>query len=62
MENVIIEASSHGLDQFRLEGINFNIAVITSLSRDHLDYHKSFKNYKKAKLKLFQIFLKMVKL
>ena len=58
VENIVIEASSHGLDQFRLEGINFNIAVITSLSRDHLDYHKSFKNYKKAKLKLFSDFSK----
>jgi len=53
VKNVIIEASSHGLDQSRLEGINFNIVVITSLSRDHLDYHKTFKDYKKAKLSLF---------
>ena len=36
------------LDQYRLEGINFNIVVITTLSRDHLDYHKTFKDYKRA--------------
>jgi UDP-N-acetylmuramoyl-L-alanyl-D-glutamate--2,6-diaminopimelate ligase len=53
VKNVIIEASSHGLDQFRLDGINFNIVAITSLSRDHLDYHKNFKNYKNAKIRLF---------
>jgi len=53
VKNVIIEASSHGLDQYRLQGINCNIVVITSLSRDHLDYHKTFKDYKAAKLKLF---------
>lgn len=58
VENVIIEASSHGLDQFRLDGINFNIVVITSLSRDHLDYHKNFKNYKNAKIRLFSDFAK----
>ena len=53
VKNIIIEASSHGLEQYRLEGINFNIVVITTLSRDHLDYHKTFNDYKRAKLKLF---------
>jgi UDP-N-acetylmuramoyl-L-alanyl-D-glutamate--2,6-diaminopimelate ligase len=58
IKNVIIEASSHGLDQFRLDGIKFNIVVITSLSRDHLDYHKNFVNYKKSKIRLFSDFAK----
>ena len=53
VKNIIIEASSHGLNQYRLDGIYFNIVVITSLSRDHLDYHKTFKDYKRAKLRLF---------
>jgi len=53
VKNIILEASSHGLDQYRLDGIHFNIVVITSLSRDHLDYHKTFKKYKRAKLRLF---------
>ena len=52
-KNIIIEASSHGIHQRRLDGLKFSIVVITSLSRDHLDYHKSYKNYKKAKLRLF---------
>ena len=52
-KNVIIEASSHGIDQNRIGGLSISIAAITSLSRDHLDYHLSYKNYKMAKLKLF---------
>ena len=53
VKHIIIEASSHGLAQYRLDGVNFNIIAITSLSRDHLDYHKTFKAYKVAKLRLF---------
>jgi len=53
VKHIIIEASSHGLAQYRLDGVNFNIIAITSLSRDHLDYHKTFKAYKIAKLRLF---------
>ena len=41
IENVILEASSHGLKQHRLNNINFNTALFTNLSRDHLDYHKT---------------------
>ena len=52
-KNVIIEASSHGIDQNRIGGLSISIAAITTLSRDHLDYHLSYKNYKMAKLKLF---------
>ena len=52
-KNVIIEASSHGIDQNRIGGLNISIVAITSLSRDHLDYHLSYKKYKSAKLKLF---------
>ena len=58
VKNVIIETSSHGLDQHRIDGVNFNIVAITSLSRDHLDYHRNFTNYKKAKLRLFSDFAK----
>ena len=45
INNVILEASSHGLKQHRLDFINFNIGIFTNLSRDHLDYHKSYKDY-----------------
>ena len=49
-----IEASSQGLDEERLFGVNFDIAVLTNISRDHLDYHETFENYKNAKKKLFK--------
>ena len=54
INNVILEASSHGLQQKRLDNINFNTAIFTNLSRDHLDYHKNFKNYLNSKLILFK--------
>ena len=54
IDNVILEASSHGLQQNRLDGLNFNTALFTNLSHDHLDYHKNFKNYLNAKLYLFK--------
>ena len=54
VENVIMEASSHGLKQNRLNGLNFKSGIFTNLSQDHLDYHKNLKNYLKAKLYLFE--------
>ncbi len=54
IENVIIEASSHGLKQNRLDGLKFNSGIFTNLSQDHLDYHKNLKNYLNAKLYLFE--------
>ncbi len=53
IENIILEASSHGLKQYRLSNIKFNSALFTNLTRDHLDYHKSFKDYLNSKLILF---------
>ena len=53
IDNVIIEASSHGLQQGRLDGINFKAGIFTNFTQDHLDYHKSMKNYLNAKLILF---------
>ena len=55
IENVILEASSHGLKQNRLDGLKFNSGIFTNLSQDHLDYHKNLKNYLKAKLHLLKI-------
>ena len=50
VNNVIIEASSHGLKQHRLNNIKFKTALFTNLSRDHLDYHKTIKDYLNSKL------------
>ena len=58
IDNVILEASSHGLKQHRLDGLNFDIGIFTNLSRDHLDYHKSFKDYLESKLILFKKLMK----
>lgn len=47
-EYAVLEASSHGMVQHRYWGVNFATALITNLTSDHLDYHKTFENYKKA--------------
>jgi UDP-N-acetylmuramoyl-L-alanyl-D-glutamate--2,6-diaminopimelate ligase len=52
--HLAIEASSHGLDQHRLDGLRVGIASFTNISRDHLDYHGTFEAYSKAKLILFR--------
>ncbi len=54
INNVIMEASSHGLTQHRLDGLKFSSGIFTNLSQDHLDYHKNFKDYFKAKQYLFE--------
>jgi len=54
IENVIMEASSHGLKQNRLDGLIFNTGIFTNFSQDHLDYHKNLKDYLKSKLYLFK--------
>ncbi|KRA99140.1 UDP-N-acetylmuramoylalanyl-D-glutamate--2,6-diaminopimelate ligase [Devosia sp. Root685] len=53
VDHVAVEASSHGLDQRRLDGIHFEAVAFTNLSRDHLDYHKDMDEYRNAKLRLF---------
>ena len=50
--HVAMEASSHALDQRRLEGLTFEAAVFTNLTRDHLDYHETMDRYRDAKLRL----------
>ena len=53
VDHVILEASSHGLEQSRLDGVNLKAAAFTNLSRDHLDYHRTMDEYRAAKLNLF---------
>ena len=51
--HLAFEASSHGLDQNRLDGVVLSAAAFTNLGRDHMDYHPSVDAYLKAKLRLF---------
>lgn len=54
-EYAIVETSSHALDQNRVWGIPYAIAVMTNVTREHLDYHKTMEEYRRAKCKLFQM-------
>ena len=58
IKNIVLEASSHGLKQHRLDHLKFDIGIFTNLSRDHLDYHKSFKDYYNSKMILFNNLMK----
>ena len=58
INNVIIETSSHGLKQGRLDGVSFKTGIFTNFSHDHLDYHKTMKDYFKSKMILFNNNLK----
>ena len=53
-KQLCMEVSSHGLDQGRVDGVDFDVAVLTNMGRDHLDYHGNIDNYKRAKKRLFQ--------
>ena len=52
--HMVMETSSHAIDQERIGGIDFRVGVFTNLSGDHLDYHKTMENYVQAKLRLFE--------
>jgi len=52
---VSMEVSSHGLTQGRVAGVDFDVAVFTNLTRDHLDYHGDMRGYRSAKAKLFRL-------
>ena len=54
-EFVVLEVSSHALDQGRVTGLNFEQAIFTNLTQDHLDYHQNMDNYRDAKSKLFTV-------
>jgi len=54
INNVILEASSHGLKQKRLDNLNIKVGIFTNLSHDHLDYHRNIKSYLDSKMYLFK--------
>lgn len=58
ISHLILEASSHALEQHRVEGVNFDVVVFTNLTAEHLDYHGSIKEYSKAKELLFTYYIK----
>jgi UDP-N-acetylmuramoyl-L-alanyl-D-glutamate--2,6-diaminopimelate ligase len=53
IDHLALEASSHGLDQHRLDGVRIKAVGFTNITRDHMDYHPSFEHYLAAKLRLF---------
>lgn len=54
VRKAILEVSSIGLEQNRVSGIDFDYAIFTNITRDHLDYHKNFENYRSAKARFFE--------
>ena len=54
-EYLVLEITSHALAQNRIYGVPIEIAVMTNVTHEHLDYHKTFKNYRDAKRKLFKV-------
>ena len=54
IEHLALEASSHGLDQYRMDGMRISAAAFTNITRDHLDYHPTFAHYLATKLRLFE--------
>jgi UDP-N-acetylmuramoyl-L-alanyl-D-glutamate--2,6-diaminopimelate ligase len=54
VDHLAVEASSHGLDQYRLDGTQFAAVAFTNITRDHMDYHPTFEAYLDCKLRLFR--------
>jgi UDP-N-acetylmuramoyl-L-alanyl-D-glutamate--2,6-diaminopimelate ligase len=52
---LVLETTSHALDQYRVFGIKYDIGVLTNVTHEHLDYHKTYENYVKTKIKLFKM-------
>jgi UDP-N-acetylmuramoyl-L-alanyl-D-glutamate--2,6-diaminopimelate ligase len=57
IDHLVMEASSHGIDQFRLDGVRLKAAAFTNLTHEHLDYHGTMERYFRAKARLFETLL-----
>ncbi len=55
IRHIVMEASSQGLEEGRLDALSIDVGIFTNLSQDHLDYHKNFRNYFNSKRKLFNL-------
>jgi UDP-N-acetylmuramoyl-L-alanyl-D-glutamate--2,6-diaminopimelate ligase len=53
-EYMVLEVTSHGIDQFRIWGIDFEVGVLTNVTHEHLDYHKNYENYLRAKMRFLK--------
>lgn len=53
--DVVIEATSHGLELGRVQGCNFDVGVVTNITHEHLDFHKTIEGYRRAKARLFEM-------
>jgi UDP-N-acetylmuramoyl-L-alanyl-D-glutamate--2,6-diaminopimelate ligase len=53
LSHVVLEVTSHGLAQYRVDACEFDVAVVTNITHEHLDYHGSFEQYRSAKARLF---------
>ena len=58
-KHVVMEVSSHAIALGRIANVDFDVAVLTNLTRDHLDFHKTFENYVQTKAKLFEMLGKL---
>lgn len=54
LEYIVLETTSHGLDQYRVWGVDYYAAALTNVTREHLDYHGTYENYAATKAKLFK--------
>ncbi|MDP2586095.1 MAG: UDP-N-acetylmuramyl-tripeptide synthetase [Candidatus Levybacteria bacterium] len=52
---LVLETTSHALDQYRVFGIKYEVGVLTNITHEHLDYHKTYENYAKVKVKLLEV-------